>query len=110
MSNQRLKIVVNWVFFLAAMAYSCFHVYFVISNSLHETPWLMTLLKEHFAAIVVLPFAGYAALALVLLLESRYDTPLEIKAFGFEFKGASGPIVLWAVCMLSIVAGIKALW
>lgn len=109
-SNQFLKKLVNWAFFISAFVYSIFHAYFVISNGLRTPEWLMQLVREHYAVVVVLPFAGYAALGLVLLLESRSENPLEFKAIGFEFKGASGPIVLWVLCLLAIAACIKMLW
>jgi hypothetical protein len=57
-----------------------------------------------------LPFAGFAALGLVLLLESRSEQPIEFSGLGFQFKGASGPIVLWIMCYLAMALCIKLLW
>ncbi len=57
---------------------------------------------EHFAAVVGLPAAAIASLFIVIILEASSGN--------IEFKGASGPIIMWVVCFLSIVLAIKALW
>ncbi len=50
------------------------------------------------------------AFILVVLLEARFDR-VEMKFFGIvEFKGASGPIVLWAFCFLVMAISIGMLW
>ena len=108
--DERLKRYVNWALFTGAAVYSTFHAGFVIWNTIRGTDRLINEVYDHFAAIVGLPFAGFAALALVLLLESRSDQPIEFKAVGFEFKGASGPIVLWALCFLAITGCMKLVW
>jgi hypothetical protein len=109
-TDQRLKRYVNWAFFVGAAVYSTFHAGFVIWNTLRGSDELIKMVYDHFAAIVGLPFAGFAALGLVLLLESRSEQPIEFRAVGFEFKGASGPIVLWVLCFLAIVACLKVMW
>jgi hypothetical protein len=108
--SRSLKRAVNWAFFAAAALYSAFHAGFVIWNTMKGTDQLIRIVYDHFAAIVALPFAGYAALGLVLLLESRSDQPMEFKALGFEFKGSSGPVVLWVLCFLAVVVCMKLLW
>jgi cation transporter-like permease len=108
--DERLKRYVNWALFAGAALYSAFHAGFVIWHTVRGTDQLTKVVYDHFAAIVGLPFAGFAALALVLLLESRSDQPIEFKALGFEFKGASGPIVLWVLCFLAITGCLKLMW
>jgi len=56
-----------------------------------------------------LPFAALAALCLVIVLEIN-SGKVEIKGFGFEFKGAGGPLVMWIFCFLAIAGAIKMLW
>src|SRR5262245_37516985 len=65
--------------------------------------------KTHFRAIMGTPMAIMTSLATVTFLRVTAGS-LEFKAFGFELKGASGPVVLWIVTYLAIVAGIVALW
>jgi hypothetical protein len=40
----------------------------------------------------------------------RARGPIEFEAFGFKLRGASGPIVLWVFCFLSIAAAFQLLW
>jgi len=53
--------------------------------------------------------SALGALCIVLLLRLS-SGPLEFKAIGFEFRGASGQVVLWVVCFLAMVASVKLLW
>ena len=109
-STNRLKRYVNWAFFLGAFLYTLFHAGFVIWNTTHNNERFLNIVYRHFGAIVVLPFAGYAALGLVMLLESRSEQPIEFKAIGFEFKGASAPIVLWVLCFVAISICLRLMW
>ena len=104
------KNTVNWLVLIFGGLYFCFHVGFVIWHAVHNQGWLLDQVRNHYAAIIGLPFAAYASVCLVLFLESRYDDPIEFKALGFEFRGASGPIVLWAMCFLIISMCMKLLW
>jgi hypothetical protein len=38
------------------------------------------------------------------------EGPMEFEGLGFKFKGAAGPVVLWAMCFIVIVLGIRVLW
>jgi hypothetical protein len=64
---------------------------------------------RHFPAVVGLPSAALTALFIVLVLRTVAG-PIELKIPGFEFRGASGPIVMWIVCFLSIAMAISWLW
>jgi hypothetical protein len=109
-TNKQARFVVNWLFLFGAGLYIIFHVGFVIWQIIHQTDWLLALVQQHYAALIGLPFAAFGALGLVLLLESHYNQQIEFKALGFEFQGASGPIILWVVCFLSIALSMKLLW
>jgi len=109
-SLLKLRRYVDWAFFIAAVLYCLFHAGFVIWNTINREQRLMDMVYEHYAAIVGLPFVGYAALAIVLLLEARSGEPVEFSVPGFSFKGASGPIVLWVVCFMAISVCFKLLW
>ncbi|MGF6555883.1 hypothetical protein ABIA48_002263 [Pseudomonas sp. S30_BP2TU TE3576] len=67
------------------------------------------ILYDHLAAAIGVPLAALTALTLVLALE-QVSGDVEIEAWGLKFKGASGPIVMWVLCFLTLVTGIKALW
>jgi hypothetical protein len=108
--DARLKRFINWTLFVGAAVFSCFHAGFVVWNAVVGNDQLTKIVYGHFLAIVGMPFVGFAALALVLLLESRSDLPIEFKALGFEFKGASGPIVLWVLCFVAIAGCLRMVW
>lgn len=65
--------------------------------------------RDHFAAVIGLPMAGILALWVVTILRSQ-SGPIEFEALGFKFRGASGPVVLWIACFLSIALSIRLLW
>jgi hypothetical protein len=72
-------------------------------------PVVTDLVVRNFATIIGLPFAFIAAFVVVALFRQG-DGVMEFKGFGLEFKGASGEIVLWVLCFLSIAGAIKLLW
>jgi hypothetical protein len=67
------------------------------------------IVARHFAAVVGLPAAALLALLLTLILRTSRG-PIEIRALGIEFKGASGALVIWVFVFLSIALTIKLLW
>ena len=69
----------------------------------------MPLYKEHFQALVGLPAAAFASTFIILILKIT-EGPIEFSGLGFNFKGASGQVVLWVFCYLAIVGSIKLLW
>ena len=89
--------------FTGFFGYVFFQIYWVPDH------WIVTRMREQFAVTVSMPFAAVVALFIVLLLQFSAG-PIELKVPGFEFKGASGPIVLWIACFLALVAAIKILW
>ena len=69
----------------------------------------LPLYKEHFQALVGLPAAAFAATFIILIFKIS-EGPIEFSGLGFQFKGASGQVVLWVFCFLAIVGSIKLLW
>jgi hypothetical protein len=70
---------------------------------------LSSILIEHIPAAIGLPLAALASACIVAIFEFQSGS-IEIKGVGFEFRGASGPIILWIFCLLAIVSAIKILW
>jgi hypothetical protein len=110
-SKQRLRNIVNWLVVSGTCAFALSFLALITRWSWGRHSWIQDIVKAHFAAAVGLPLAAIASLVIVVLLESRFDT-VEMEAFhGFiRFKGASGPIVLWAFCFLGITGSIRLLW
>jgi hypothetical protein len=67
------------------------------------------ILYDHLAAAIGVPLSALTALTLVLALEQA-SGDVVFEAWGLKFKGASGPIVMWVLCFLALIAGVKALW
>lgn len=67
------------------------------------------LITDHAAAMLGVPWAGGAASIVVLQFRATSGN-IEFEVVGFKFTGASGPIVLWAMCFLVEVLAIRLLW
>ena len=76
---------------------------------LSDKEFVHTLIREHVRAIVGLPMAAASAFCVVVTLEAT-SGKIEFKVLGFEFKGASGPVVLWVLCFLVFVLSLRVLW
>jgi hypothetical protein len=64
---------------------------------------------EHMASIIGLPCAAIASLVIVLILRTVAGR-IELKLYGLELRGASGPIVMWVLCFLAITLAIRETW
>ena len=73
-----------------------------------ESGWL-ELAQAHAPTILGLPMAALAAYAVVSSL-SFTSGPATFKAFGMEFSGTAGQIILWVICYSTITASIVATW
>ena len=57
-----------------------------------------------------LPIAAFVAFAIICVFETWAPSPknaehkVEFKAFGLMFSGPSGPVILWILCYLALVA------
>lgn len=103
-------IVVRWVV-LVAVVFMILGVFgFYLFNLWFGPPkWTGQVSAYHLSMIFGAPFqtsfAIFSALFVVLLL--RFSTgPIEFEGLGFKFRGASGPLVMWILCFLAIIAGL----
>ena len=99
----------GWVALGAAAVWGTLVGGFLAYHSLQRDGWMVQLVQNQFPALILVPMSGLASLCIVLLLRLS-SGPLEFKAIGFEFRGASGQVVLWVVCFLAMVASVKLLW
>ena len=70
---------------------------------------LVAIARDHAPAIIGIPWAGGAAFIVVLVLRTSFGA-VEFKVLSVEFRGASGPIVMWVLCFLVEIIAIKALY
>lgn len=76
---------------------------------LYQSGDLIVLANAHAQAMIGVPWAGGAAFIVVLVLRTSFGA-INFKVLGTEFKGASGPIVMWVFCFLVEVSAIRILW
>ena len=101
--------VFGWVVLIGTSAWGVFAGVFLGYHSMQPNSWLVDLFQKHFAALLCVPMAALMAMCVVILLRFAAG-PIEFKVPGFEFKGASGQVVLWVMCFLAITGSIKLLW
>ena len=70
---------------------------------------LSQIVRDQTPAMLGIPWAGGAALIVVLLFKPVFGD-MEFEALGFKFRGASGPVVLWVLCFLAETLAISTLW
>ena len=107
--GQAFRRVFGWVALFAALFWGTFIGGFLAYHTLQPEGWMIRLIEHQFAAVILVPMSGLGALCIVLLLRLS-SGPLEFKAIGFEFRGASGQVVLWVVSFIAMVAAVKLLW
>ena len=71
--------------------------------------WVIKITRDHYAAVVGTPMSAVTAFCIVSLLKVT-SGPIEFEAFGLKFHGASGPIILWIISFLSVIAAFHLLW
>ena len=86
-----------------------FFSYMIFGILIDPESWIIQKIQANFAATIGIAFAAMSALFIVLLLQYSVGH-IRLKGLGFEFEGASAPTVLWLICFLGIVAGMKILW
>jgi hypothetical protein len=67
------------------------------------------IVMDHLRATVGLPVAGVFSFLIVALFQSAVGQ-IQFQALGFQFSGASGPIIMWVFCFLAISGALRMLW
>jgi hypothetical protein len=76
---------------------------------------LAAALTLHTAQNIGVPCAAISAFAIVAVLLQAFPPStdasgqVELKAFGLEFSGPSGPVTLWLMCFLGLVFALRLL-
>ena len=109
-SNQgsTIRQVARWLVLLATVAWGVFAGGFLAYHSLGGG-FVVDMARTQFGAMMLVPMAALVAFCVVIILEWTAGE-IKFKGFSFEFEGASGPIVLWVLCFLAIVAALRAFW
>ena len=99
----------GWVAAAIAIITSGFLARVLYVRLLSDGEFINTFLRQHVRAIIGVPLSALTAFCVVSILQAT-SGHIEFSALTFQFKGASGPVVLWVMCFLSMILGIRALW
>jgi len=104
----RIELVFPWVVLIGGALWATFFVIGGAYLMLYD-PKFSVIALGNVPTTMGLPCAALTSLALVVFLRTT-DGPIEFDVFGVKFKGASGPIVMWVLCFLSMAGAIRLLW
>jgi hypothetical protein len=82
---------------------------FIGKSILDPQSRFVEIVYDHFAVSIGLPLAAIGSFFTVLVFRATTG-PIEFSFAGFQFKGASGPITLWMLCLLAFAFAIRLLW
>jgi len=105
--EKRLRIIVSYLVIISGTLFTFGVAVLYIAAS---TDNLENIVKDHAAAAFGIPLMWNCALLVVVILRSTAG-PIEFETpFGFKFRGASGPVVLWVLCYLALTTSARILW
>ena len=97
----------GWSIVGAGLGFICWFGGEIFVGSLRDVVFSMA--RLHYGTVVGIPCSGLGALFIVLLLRNVAGE-IQFKAFGFEFKGASGPIIMWILCFWALTLAMIKTW
>ena len=113
-STGRLKELATWGVVIGTALWTTFFFGFLVAGALFPQAvpesWFLRMVQEHPGGTIGIAISAISAFSVVAVLDVLSRDPIEIKFLGFELKGAAGPVVLWTVCFLALVAGGELLW
>ncbi len=113
--ESNLKLITKWIVVVAcvlviwAIAANAIGFFVAVVRRVWTGDFLVDLARTHYPAVVVLPTLFVAVFFLVLILEVT-SGQIEFEIGWLKFKGAAGPIVLWALCLIVGTGCVRALW
>lgn len=105
--SERIRRIMGWSIVAAGLGFIGWFAWEIFMGSLR--PVVLRMSHLHYATVVGIPCSGLGALFIVLLLRTVAGD-VQFKAFGFEFKGASGPIIMWILCFGALVLAMAKTW
>jgi hypothetical protein len=105
--SERLRQIMGWSIVASGLGFIGWFGLEIFMGSLREVVFGMA--RLHYGSVVGIPCCGLGALFIVLLLRNVAGD-IQFKAFGFEFKGASGPIIMWILCFSALTFAMIKTW
>jgi hypothetical protein len=113
-SGSRMKALATWGVVLGTAVWTTFFFCFLVANAVMPEvipdSWFLHMVRDHPSATLGIAMSAMSAFSVVAVLDVLSRDPIEIKFLGFELRGAAGPVVLWVLCFLAMVAGGEILW
>jgi hypothetical protein len=106
-ADKRIRHIMGWSIVAAGLGFIGWFGWEIFFGTLRPVVFGMSHL--HYATVIGVPCSGLGALFIVLLLRTVAGD-IQFKAFGFEFKGASGPIIMWILCFGALVFAMVKTW
>ncbi len=107
--ESKIRLFSSWLFIIGASTLTA-AAFGLLLMGARRDPDFYAVAVRHFPTVVGLPFAAMAALFIAISSKIVTGEKLNFKGFGFEFNGASGPIILWLICFLGISFTINETW
>lgn len=105
--SEKLRRAMGWSIVVAGLGFIFWFAWEVFFGSLSSVVFGMA--RLHYATVVGVPCCGLGALFIVLLLRNVAGA-IQFKAFSLEFKGASGPIIMWILCFWALTFAMMKTW
>jgi hypothetical protein len=105
--SEKLRRAMGWSIVAAGLGFIFWFGWEVFFGSLRNVVFGMA--QVHYATVVGVPCCGLGALFIVLLLRNVAGA-IQFKAFSLEFKGASGPIIMWILCFWALTFAMMKTW
>jgi hypothetical protein len=105
--SEKLRRAMGWSIVSAGLGFIFWFGWEVFFGSLRSVVFGMA--RVHYATVVGVPCCGLGALFIVLLLRNVAGA-IQFKAFSLEFKGASGPIIMWILCFWALTFAMMKTW
>lgn len=111
LKHERMRLAFGYMvlIFITLVSFTVFFTLFYLVLSSADRGRLIDFMFAQPGAVLGIPSCGMIALFIVLILRTTQG-PIEFEGFGFKFRGASGPIIMWILCFLSSVSATKLLW
>jgi hypothetical protein len=112
-ADAKFRRLAQWASVAGTGMASLFFFFFLVWHVLNPGPadgWLVSIINEQYAATVGVPLSAITAFCIVTLLNVISKGDIEFSFLGLSFKGASGPVILWVICFLTVVFGFSMLW
>lgn len=105
--SEKLRRAMGWSIVAAGLGFILWFGCEVFFGSLRSVVFGMA--RVHYATVVGVPCCGLGALFIVLLLRNVAGA-IQFKVFSLEFKGASGPIIMWILCFWALTFAMMKTW